>query len=179
MNLTTFQELSKRTMPFNGEPQNPIEFENMLGNYAMGLIGETAELFVEFFDESVSTESLEKEIGDVLHYAVGLAQILNVDLNNNIGSEYLGVFDTEFELMKSLMESAKDVSEQAKKKIYHLHEDDIPEDAIIRCIKFLYQTANHLGSDMGTVMNLNIDKLKTRYPDKFSVEDSIARVDTK
>lgn len=178
MNLTTFQELSKRTMPFKGEPQNNQEFENMLGNYAMGLVGESVELFEVFFDKHSSCEASEKEIGDVLHYAVGLGNILNISLQD-VGAKYLGVFDTEFEMIRDLLVSAKNVSEQVKKIIYHRHEDDVPHESLKKVVACLYQTTHFLGCDMSEIMKQNIDKLKTRYPDKFSVEDSIARVDTK
>jgi len=176
MNLVEFQQTSKRTMPFNGEPQNHIEFENMLGNYALGLLGEAVELFELFADRDSSCEASEKEIGDIMHYAVGLAAILNIPLEN-IGAKHLGIFDTEFEMMVDLITSAKNVSEKAKKYIYHRHKDLIVEGDLKQVIARLYQTVNFLGCDMSEILQMNINKLKTRYPEKFSVEDSIARKD--
>ena len=176
MNLNEFQELSKRTMPYNGEPANQVEFESMLGNYAMGLVGEAIELFEVFSHEHSSAEDNEKEIGDVLHYAVGLASILNISLED-VGAKRLGLFDTEFDMMKDLLVSAKNVSEQVKKIVYHRHEDDVPQSALKGVIAGLYQTANFLGCNMPEIMQMNIDKLKTRYPESFNTEDSINRVD--
>ena len=40
---------------------------------------------------------------------------------------------------------------------------------------YLAETAYALGVDLGTVLRKNLDKLKKRYPEGFSVTDSINR----
>lgn len=173
MNLVEFQQLSKRTMPFNGEPQNHIEFENMLGNYAMGLVGEWFELQTEI--NKVDQENLkssipfiDKEIGDILHYAVGLLELLGEKVKfSRIG--HVVVID-------ELEEHLGYILEIPKKHIYHRHEleKDKLITAVYEVIAFLY---DDFGAKFERIMQANIDKLKTRYPEKFSVEDSIARKD--
>lgn len=44
---------------------------------------------------------------------------------------------------------------------------------------YLALACHELETDLGTVMQGNIDKLKIRYPDGFSNENSEARVDVK
>lgn len=169
MNLVEFQRLSKRTMPFNGEPQNPIEFENMLGNYAMGLLGEA----VELLEAKVNGDKeIIKEIGDVCHYAVGIAMITKNDLPNKpmLLSESLSC------VFNRLLFASKEISEQAKKHIYHRHTLDISPMYISVIFDCLYTLMDYY-SPKGDALQMNIDKLKTRYPDKFNVEDSIARKD--
>ena len=172
MKLNEYQELSKRTMPYNGEPVNQVEFENILGNYALGLVGEAVELLEvakEYYHDVFN------ELGDVAHYAVGLATILKVE----IGDQYeMDGFDDYFEVIEEILISAKNVSEMAKKFIYHRHDlQDVSSD-LRRVINCSYTLSNIFNENYSTVLEKNIDKLKTRYPEQFSVEDSIKRVDT-
>lgn len=44
---------------------------------------------------------------------------------------------------------------------------------------YLAETAYALGYDLEEILQMNIDKLKKRYPDGFRVEDSIHRKDEK
>ena len=179
MKLNEYQELSKRTMPYNGEPANQVEFENMLGNYAMGLVGESLEMQVamsnqvmyadegNYKDSEIWAKKAFSEIGDTLHYAVGLLSCLNETLDiskikeGNKGGLYI----------------AGDICEIAKKHIYHRHELD-REELILKVYEYIGENVSSLEDYMDEILQMNIDKLKTRYPEKFSVEDSIKRVDT-
>lgn len=177
MNLTQFQTLSKRTMPFGGEPQNNQEFENMLGNYAMGLVGEIIELQMELIGRK-DKEKIAYEIGDVAHYAIGLLTLANLEV-----PEHVEVPKSSFKLndkMNSLLCNAGEIVEHSKKVIYHRH--DFMKNifwGVLRILSMLKDVAKHHGYKFSEVLDMNTEKLKTRYPDKFSVEDSIARVDTK
>lgn len=75
---------------------------------------------------------------------------------------------------------AGEVAELAKKGVFHQHGVDV--DAFKKELgDVLWYTAalcTRLGLDMSDVMQLNIDKLRTRYPDGYSSEDSKRRVDT-
>ena len=42
---------------------------------------------------------------------------------------------------------------------------------------YVAETAQILGYDLETIMTMNLEKLKKRYPDGFSSEDSINRTD--
>lgn len=168
MNLTQFQTLSKRTMPFGGEPANQVEFENMLGNYAMGLVGEVLEFVIA--DATGTEDEANKEAGDTLHYCVGLLSCMG----EKIDFERLYEIDTD---QIKLTQSWSDILEISKKNIYHRH--DLARfkliDAVHIVIKSFMDTYDK--ENLSNVLQMNIDKLKTRYPDKFSVEDSIKRVD--
>lgn len=120
MNFNEYQELSKRTMPKPKYVMSMVVRKSDLydgmakSNYAMGLAGESGEV-VDLIKKEVhhghqiEIEDVKKEIGDILHYAAGVATMYGFTL----------------------------------------------EDAAIA----------------------NIDKLRTRYPDGFSKEASMARVD--
>lgn len=168
MKLNEFQELSKRTMPYNGVPANQTEFENMLGNYAMGLVG-------EWFEFSCAAhlqkgEATVKEAGDVLHYAVGLLACLNEKVDYELLVD-IEIGDVE------LAEALGDILEIPKKFIYHRHE--LQRETLLKAthtvLKIFVETFNR--EELSEILKTNIDKLKTRYPEKFNTADSINRVD--
>lgn len=91
MNIKEFQELSKRTMPKVGSQVNVdgdiliMSRPLIVANYAMGLTGEAGEVTDllkknVFHGHALNREEVEKEIGDFMHYAVGLATLFNLDM---------------------------------------------------------------------------------------------------
>lgn len=177
MNLNKFQELSRRTMPFNGNPKNDVEFENILGNYSLGLIGEAVEV-VEAYQQNMALpgaiENLMKEIGDVTHYAVGVASLFKLQLPDHVDGVSMSVSD----LIHDLLLRAKLISEYAKKRIYHRHDDAFDYQALLGIFVTLKSLVKVYGYKYSDVLEMNIDKLKKRYPETFNAEDSINRVDT-
>lgn len=166
MNLQEFQQASKRTMPFGGEPSNQQEFENMLGNYAMGLAGEWFELNLEISKCDMSIEKAKKEAGDVLHYAVGLLEILGYQANEMAVSHKV--------IPQDITKAMIVILESPKKHIYHRHE--LPKLQMIGAVNDVIAHIDNF-FNLSEVCKMNINKLKTRYPEKFSTADSIARVD--
>lgn len=172
MELNKFQELSKRTMPFNGEPKNNIEYENGLTNYALGLIGECTEVLGAANDR----EAILKEIGDVAHYAFGLLTFLNETyepLTNYV------VEGSKESIINKIIILSGEISEQVKKFIYHRHELNSPKVALAlkMLIENLIALAKFYDLSLEQICEMNIDKLKMRYPESFNVEDSKKRVD--
>lgn len=180
MNLIEFQQASKRTMPFNGEPKNNVERENMLVNYAMGLVGESVELLLTH-KEGIINGALDieflKEIGDVSHYVVGLAQLLKYELPEHV--ETLKDIELEpYEILEHLLSLSSDVSETVKKHIFHGREHPLFDAAsLLEVLSTLKTITKYYGFKYSNVLSINIDKLKTRYPEKFNTADSIARKD--
>ena len=74
---------------------------------------------------------------------------------------------------------AGEVAELIKKGVFHQHGVDVADlgkelGDVLWYVAALCTTA---GLDMGEVMQRNIDKLRTRYPDGYSAADSQRRVD--
>ncbi|MFM9535717.1 hypothetical protein [Lysinibacillus sp. IITD104] len=173
MELNKFQELSKRTMPFGGEPKNNVEYENGLTNYALGLIGECAEVLGAANDR----EAVLKEIGDVAHYAFGLLTFLKETYEPL--ANYV-VDGPKEKVIEKIIILSGEISEQVKKFIYHRHELNLSKMklALKMLIKNLIELAKFYDSTLEQICEMNIDKLKMRYPESFNVEDSKKRVDT-
>lgn len=171
MNFKEFTEASKRTAPFNGEPQNHIEHEHLMVNYSMGLLGES----VELLEEVVVGSGLEaeKEMGDVAHYAAILADVVNFKHNFILNNLDL----TTTDLLRSLTFASKEVSELSKKYMFHRH--PFKEEEYHIPLKFIFQALYTLceqwGLNLSDVLEGNINKLKERYPEKFDTEKSINR----
>ena len=73
-----------------------------------------------------------------------------------------------------------EIADLIKKKVHHLHQDITVEDfkkELGDVLHYLAGIATILGIDLDDVATANIEKLKKRYPNGFSVEDSIKRVD--
>ena len=170
MNLVEFQELSKRTMPYNGDPQTLRDFKKMLTNYSMGLIGELMELSHVFILDDY--EACKKEIGDVFHYAVGLLLCIGEKLDYELlrATEW-----TEHDGAKAM----SDILEIPKKYIYHGHKMEYEKfkKAIYNILKcFVSQFTDVTLSE---ILEMNIEKLKIRYPNGFNSKDSKKRMDVK
>ena len=112
MELNKFQELSKRTMPFEGVPKNHIHLEHGLSNYALGLIGEC----VEVLSAANDREAVLKEMGDVSHYAFGILTFLGETYEPFANYSVEG---TQGELIVDIVILSGVVSEEVKKFVFH------------------------------------------------------------
>ena len=74
---------------------------------------------------------------------------------------------------------AGEVADLIKKKFFHKHEIDRSEfvKEIGDVLWYLAFLANSMGIDLDECIDVNINKLNERYPNGFSSEASIARVD--
>lgn len=87
MKISEFQELSRRTMPV-------VNDDSAKSNYAMGLAGETGEV-VDLIKKWVhhkhpeNKEELVKELGDVIHYAVGVATLYDISMDEVLAKNIL------------------------------------------------------------------------------------------
>ena len=74
---------------------------------------------------------------------------------------------------------AGEVSDMIKKHIFHGH--DLDTDALIKelgdCAWYIALICTAIGVGMDTVLECNIEKLKKRYPEGFSSQASIERVE--
>lgn len=175
--LFEFQSLSQRTMPYGGKPKYVHDYNNFLLNYSLGLVGEAIEV-VEAFENSLAfdhnVQVLLKELGDVAHYAVGLVEYYQVDLDNppRIKNHF-----SISENVRSLLSNAKEVSEHTKKKVFHDHDEPFSSDWIYNIFESISGVAESLDYSLEDVLSLNIEKLRKRYPEGFSSEDSVERAD--
>ena len=78
MDFNEFQEHAKRTQPPEGNKDD-------ITNYALGLIGEAAEVSEmikkwRFHGHPLDTAKVAEELGDVLHYLAGLCTMIHFSM---------------------------------------------------------------------------------------------------
>ena len=73
-----------------------------------------------------------------------------------------------------------EVVDHIKKGVFHQHGIDLEkiEKELGDTLWYVAALCTTLGLDLSKVMEKNIDKLKIRYPNGYSSEDSLKRVDT-
>ena len=78
-----------------------------------------------------------------------------------------------------LVGESGEIADLIKKQLYQGHPQDIEHIAkeLGDCMWYVAETATAIGVDMETIMKMNIEKLKKRYPEGFSAERSINRVE--
>ena len=74
---------------------------------------------------------------------------------------------------------AGEVADLIKKGVFHRHGIDLPklEKEIGDTLWYVAALCTTLGIDMSAIMQANIEKLKVRYPNGYSSEDSLRRID--
>lgn len=189
-----YQVETKRTAPA------PADDIGSLVNFAMGLGGESAEVLTLvdnkiFFDKEINKDALTKELGDLMWYtarcAEGVGFKLSYLLDSKTFDEYQSSLDMEvdYPIMKlnennALMHysillsvGAGDISDHFKKVVFQGHQMDFvliknKLESILRCIGIIAYLNKIQFSE---VTNKNVEKLRKRYPNGFSVEDSVNR----
>ncbi|AXN58334.1 MazG-like pyrophosphatase [Bacillus phage Wes44] len=177
---TQYQSLSRRTAPVDMD----------VSNIAMGLIGEGGELIdlvkkLVFHNHPMDTAlkvKFEKEAGDLLWYFVRALdeldipivkepktfEMLTLDCAANAPETDL-LTDAALLMAYHLGKVCEDVALVRELNIYHLE----------RSFSLFCMILSTLEISLAAAAQTNIIKLSTRYPQGFSTQDSIARVDKK
>jgi len=165
--------------------------EKEISAYALGLAGEAGEV-VDLLKKSwghghpLDVEKLKKELGDALWYVVALALQFGLPISaytqrrliDDTGPEHRGsrpllIISTVGRVCRMLESNwysgGVGISEAGFQK------------ALVRDLKYIWDQLEQLGLQhgltLGGILQANVDKLRLRYPDGFSTEASIARVD--
>lgn len=155
MNLSTYQELAKRTAT------HPDPNADMYELMALGLIGETGEVVDlikkhKFHGVPMDVEKLKKEVGDCLWYFVNAHTLGDQCLHesgdvNHFDAIYLSGWASD--LASDLVEHHKVSRYPAEYYLSNL-------DKLCKDFDFTLECA----------AEANIEKLKRRYPDGFDLE---------
>lgn len=153
MDFFEYQMLATRTM-------NSDHGRYALANYALGLVGEYAELELELSsvpgeDSGAQWYDTLRELGDVLWYMSALCTHLGLGMNY--------VFS---ESRRADVWHPSQIAELVKKHVFHGREkhNEIRE-ALMGLAHELKRTQGRL---IDAAMTANIEKLKRRHPDGFS-----------
>jgi len=179
MNADEYQQLAARTLI--DRPEVPFsDDEIMLMWCVMGLTGEAGEvakvLYSAFGNKPSAVVELKKEIGDVCWYIAGICTKAHIDMSDLLCADILPA-TSHITLAVEIAEKACAVSEYLKKAICHRH--GLDRALLILLLSRLYRRIV-AACEMHEIaitdaMQVNIEKLKARYPEGYSSERSINR----
>ena len=172
MTLNEYQKLAQRTSPTD---------HDKLKNGCMGLIGESGEivdLMKKYMFQStpgtpLPTDKLIKEMGDVMWYiaetVTGMGFDLQTVLSEGQGLAIKGPLDLDMHaIVLSSCESSSYTNFCRKDML-----------SLMRDINFMYAVlismCRMIGTTIEHVQEVNIEKLRKRYPDGFDPERSMNR----
>lgn len=167
--------------------------EKEISAYALGLAGEAGEV-VDLLKKSwghghpLDVEKLKKELGDTFWYVVALGLQFELPIERYTPRRLVDDLDSgEFNRGNRpllLIELVGGTVRILRRRWYDERDytDGVRFQAQLakrlRCIfDQLEQLGLQHGLSLGTILQANVDKLTLRYPDGFSTEASIARVD--
>lgn len=182
MNFTEYRHLAERTLPNLGTVSvyhgpGPTDFHVTDLNVLHVIMGMTSE-FGEICD-STNKVNLGEEIGDKLWYIANYANIRNftIDVNNVV---YYDIYELDTKFMSRppvyvlLQKAISDLTDLEKKIfVYNANVDGAKLreqlQLILDCIT-VFCKEQYL--DLWEIMEKNINKLKVRYPNKFTADNA-------
>lgn len=172
MNWDKYLELSEKTL--SQEFHCGSKVENLLHG-VIGILTEIEEILDNYSGEKeLDPINLLEEVGDITWYLAIISREFNIELptlvfkTKNDNPEKIIIFTIK-ECLKLL--------DMLKKKIYYNKNiDDIKFVNITKIIIFnILDYMNYYDIDIHKSFDINIDKLKARYGDKFTSEMAINR----
>ncbi|MEM7578234.1 MAG: hypothetical protein AAF316_00020 [Cyanobacteria bacterium P01_A01_bin.80] len=145
---------------------------------AAGLCGESIEI-LDSIEES--TEKTKKELGDTFWYLASMSSFLKLEniFWNGIELKKIPATWTSPATPIDLIKHTGTILERIKKYAAQGHDLNLiaMELDLMTCLNDLNCISKVLNSDLQEIAEINIAKLKARYPDKFSSGKSIKRED--
>lgn len=186
MNVDEYQKLAARTL-IDKPDFTLTDEETMLVWNALGLAGEAGEVLeltreVALGNCDAYTE-LEKELGDFLWYVFAIAtklRVVTLLVDYFIMSLHCDICNESTHTYASKMCGfAGDICDIIKKVVFHKHPNDIDAVAFLlnMCLESVDLLCRKLNINVSDVMEANIEKLKVRYPEGYTSEDSVKRAD--
>lgn len=169
-----YTPLTARTDGYTGGQVKSLElFKMILG---AGLLGESVEL-----TKSRKESDYEKELGDVFWYAACITRVFNLDtsLVEPSAMVSLNSFYTWTRYQNLLLTHSASACEQIKKHLEQGHpiNQSTLTASIYETVQMLYILCGRVDRTPQEILQMNMKKLLTRFPNGFSVADSIRRVD--
>lgn len=175
--ILEYQGLAVRTCTDLGD-QNTNERHMNLG--VVTEIGETLDIFKKHmaYNKPIDLVNLGEELADIVWYIVNKCAFENLSLDEN----YEQVLSEVEELLETKMFTVSDLPAETKTEAilvlilnaYCAPVNNIFSAPIVQ-IAFLNHIASWFDLDFGQCLTNNIDKLKVRYPEKFTEEAAIER----
>ena len=189
-----YQAETRRTSP------NEKDKLGALANFSMGLSGESGEVLelihnFLFNNPILDKEKVAKELGDVMWYISRIADILNIPLSVVASTSRIDVlqllkadaiFEIERDQLRNLNRLSMQLSIRSGVIVDHMKKvcfqgRELDEDLVLgnleEALFLTSQIAYVLEYKLSEVVNMNVTKLRKRYPNGFEVKRSENRID--
>jgi NTP pyrophosphatase (non-canonical NTP hydrolase) len=166
--------------------------EKEISAYALGLAGEAGEV-VDLLKKSwghghpLDVEKLKKELGDTLWYVTALGMQFEIPIERYVPRRLVNDLSDHAAAQGSrpllLIELVGRTVGMVRRYWYEERflEGERFLATLARQLRWIFNELEQLGLQhgltLGVILQANVDKLRLRYPDGFSTEASIARVD--
>jgi hypothetical protein len=171
MDIQTYKEQSARTM---SNQWHLTELDTKLLHCAIGMVTEFGELKQASMKLPLDTVNVMEECGDIFWYLAGF-QRYYVDCD---WEDVEPIQVTELRtLVDGGMDSAIEVLDAFKKWAYYgkpLSENHV-KGHLYSVYKTCYTILKGIGYNIDDTRSINIQKLKDRFPEKFTTKDAINR----
>ena len=160
MNFNQYTRLTKRT-------DNNDTVEKRIENYTISLfeeVGEVASVLKKawYHNHTLDIDELRKELGDVFWYLSRLFDLLSFDIE----AVKLKQINRKEDQLKLLMIETG----------FFIFAPE--QDALNRVYWTLRSLIEEFDISVSSILEMNINKLKKRYPEKYTHAGSVMRVDT-
>ena len=175
MNLNDYIKLAINTESIIEE----VKVNPRLNHGIMGIVTEVGELLEPFMDEEnspwVHIVNIKEEIGDILWYLAIIMDEMSLNYDDIEIVESEDSFCNTY--VCNLVIEASRLQDDLKKHIYYGNDLDynLLESRIAIIVLNLRSIAKELDFTLEEVAETNINKLKARYPNKFTSEDALSR----
>jgi hypothetical protein len=170
MKFEEYREQTKRTLPDLGS----VIFNSI--HMTLGLGSEIVELF-EALDKDDAV-NIGEELSDKLWYAANYCNIHGIIVNPELTQGTIEIDYLQFDnLLHDMIRHISMLQDFDKKLLAYGKEVSLEDRSskINLLISFIIEAMGCIGLDAEVCMRNNINKLRTRYPDKFDSEKAINR----
>lgn len=170
MNANEYQKLAMRTK------SNNFTNKELMINAALGLAGEISEFLVCDSDEE------KNELGDIFWYIALMCDTCNIPMDEMYNVSLVledKIKEGEEEIAKCMIVVVGNICDYIKKCYFqgHILNEEKIQEMLLILLKLLIDTLIIKGFKIEEIWQLNIDKLKKRYPDGFKAQDSVNRTE--
>lgn len=171
MQWEEYLELSEKTL----STEFHIKEDEKLQRVLHGIIGLATEIeeLLDNYTTSMDEINMLEELGDLTWYLAIIHREYPKGKRTIIRQEPLDAFNCVIMLNKNVLK----LLDMMKKKIYYNKDINVQifDDLVLLVEDDIHWLANHYGLKVEDICQVNIDKLKARYGEKFSSERAINR----
>lgn len=172
-----YRKLTERTLPSLDHHTSKYRLLDNL-HLVMGMMTEITEI-IQGEKEGKGIVNLQEEIGDLCWYLANYLNINNIGPSIHTDVDHLMGYPIDDDRMYSLLISVSDLLDAHKKELAYGKKKTITDLQRRKLVLIIYLAVNDLALDYDIDLNnclyKNIEKLKVRYPEKFSEENAVNR----